>query len=234
MSVSQKTCADGVAKYIELAEQYNKDLEEYKQKLEMYNYEVKQLNDWELKKGAYSWYQDKQDDLENEKRTWLRCADKAFGAFAAITNASLDERCQAAQGEGWVHGRIDGWWWTQADCGIFGLKGICKRTPEKVLSDLNTIYTYNKGKPFVTPKPPMPLSPSGDITCCGIDISKLTAGNNINISNIKQECGKKINSTTSDPTTSDPKSTIIEFITTNIRIIILVISIIIALILISF
>ena len=228
MSVSQKTCADGVAKYIELADQYNKDLDDYKKKVELRDKEQKRLDDWGKKIGEFAWIKRKQEELENEKRTWQECTSSIWGGFV-----DHDASCAWAQGDGWVGAIVDGKWAFSCDS-FGGMKAYCKRTPAKAESDANDITGYNTIKPLIPLAPPMPLPPSGDITCCGIDISKLTAGNNINISNIKQECGKKINPTTSDPTTSDPKSTIIEFITTNIRIIILVISIIIALILISF
>ena len=77
-------------------------------------------------------------------------------------------------------------------CGNTGCQVQCKLSDDSVNSEMNQWLSQNPA-PKIPSKPVLnnPNPPSANIQCCNIGISNVS-GNNVNISNIQQQCSQNI------------------------------------------
>lgn len=160
---------------------YTAQYEKYNADIVAYNAARAAHDRWQNMSGEYASWNDKRAQLIDEKKPWNNCV-----AWNDTQSGAHNDWCRNDAGQGWYHAGQTG-----SGCSAGFGKGVCQRTTDQVIVDLRNAG-YNAGEPAVPGQPIPPIPPNGNnIQCCSQMFSNITA-DNINFSDIQQNCSQTI------------------------------------------
>jgi hypothetical protein len=188
---------------------YEKRYKTYQADLQSYNRWKQRHEDWKNLRGHFQRFGDLKNNLRNERRNWNNCV-----AWNETNAGKHNDWCQNDVGQGWYHTGQDG-----GGCSLGFGKGVCGRTDEEV--DRVMADSLKKVEPTADPlisskkwlgmgEPVQPLQPpSSDILCCSQIFSDINVQDaDMNISDINQDCGKRLSEQRNNPSSSALASSI--------------------------
>jgi sporulation protein YlmC with PRC-barrel domain len=190
-------CKEATELYSARVKQFNTENEQYNIDLEYYKNVNQNRSDWKNKINDYANWKTKESELQNEKRRFKNCRPYTG------TMTEWDSVCKQDYGNGWyVLPKIND---SFVGCGLFA-KGLCQRLPTQVSADLKDAGYFLFEPPQLSePKKPTPVEPA-NILCCSQNISGLQA-DTVNISGISQQCDQTITSMIEKSLESAPVTT---------------------------